>query len=228
MKNLTFSLPFLALVSLLPAAAQEPGDQPGHGRDDAVVHRRFEDAESWAKRFEDPARDAWQLPDRVVKVLALRKDLVVADIGSATGYFPVRFARACSEGLVLGADIEPDMVHYLNDRARRDGLTNLVSILADDDNPHLPVPVDLVFICNTYHHIDARIDYFRRLQEQLAEKGRVAVVDFRPSSKRGPRHKLAPEVVEKEMIEAGYRVVERHDFLPEQYFLVFERSRASR
>ena len=85
------------------------------------------------------------------------------------------------------------------------------------------MPADLVFICNTYHHIDARIDYFRRLQEQLTAAARVAVVDFRPSSKRGPPHKLAPEVVEKEMLEAGYRVVERHDFLPEQYFLVFER-----
>ena len=148
---------------------------------------------------------------------------MVADIGSATGYFPVRFARACPEGLVLGADIEPAMVHYLNDRARREGLTNLVSILAAGDSPHLPMPADLVFACNTYHHIDARIDYFRGLQEHLTEIGRVAVVDFHPSSKRGPPHKLAPEVVEKEMGQAGYRVVERHDFLPEQYFLVFER-----
>ena len=223
MKNLRLYLSLLVLVSVPPAASQT-GDQHEHrGNDDAVVQHRFENAQNWAKRFEDPARDAWQLPDHVVKVLASRKDLVVADIGSATGYFPVRFARACPEGLVLGADIEPDMVHYLNDRARREGLTNLVSILAATDDPHLPVPADLVFICDTYHHIDARIDYFRRLQEQIAEGGRIAVVDFRPSSKRGPPHKLAPEMVEKEMLEAGYRLLERHDFLPEQYFLVFER-----
>ena len=163
------------------------------------------------------------MPDRVVEVLAVRENMVVVDIGSATGYFPVRFARACPEGLVLGADIEPDMVHYLNERSRREGLANLVSILAAVDDPHLPVPADLVFICNTYHHIDGRIDYFRRLQQQIRENGRVAVVDFRLSSKRGPRHKLAPEVVEKEMTEAGYRLVEKHDFLPEQYFFVFER-----
>ena len=224
MKYTKFSLPFLALFFLLPAAAQEHDDHSGHkGHDDATVHHRFDDAESWAKRFEDPERDAWQMPDRVVEVLIVRKDMVVADIGSATGYFPVRFARACPEGLVLGVDIEPDMVLYLNDRARREGLTNLVSTLAGADDPHLPVLADLVFICDTYHHINGRIDYFGRLQEQLTENGRVAVVDFRPSSKRGPKHKLAPEVVEKEMIEAGYRVVERYDFLPDQYFLVFER-----
>lgn len=192
-----------------------------HHHDDATIRHDFKDAEVWAERFEDPQRDAWQLPDKVVSILATREDLVIADIGSATGYFPVRFAGACPEGLVIGADIEPDMIHYLNDRARREGLSNLVSILAAPDDPHLPLVVDLVFICNTYHHIDDRIDYFTRLKEQLQEDGRVAVVDYRPSSKRGPPRKLAPEAVESEMIEAGYEVAERLDFLPEQYFLVF-------
>jgi len=147
--------------------------------------------------------------------------MVIADIGSATGYFPVRFARACPRGLVIGADIEPDMVYYLNDRARKEGLSNLVSVLAAPEDPHLPMVVDVVFICNTYHHIDGRVGYFTRLKEQLRTDGQVAVVDYRPSSKLGPPHKLASKVVESEMIEAGYEVAERHDFLPEQYFLVF-------
>ena len=106
-KNLRFFLSLLALAFLQPATGQEPGHHSGSsGPDSAVVRHRFEDAEAWAKRFEDPARDAWQQPDRVVELLAVRQDLVVADIGSATGYFPVRFARACPGGLVLGADIE--------------------------------------------------------------------------------------------------------------------------
>lgn len=214
----------IACLALMPAIAQgdEHGESHHKGHDNATVHHRFEDAQAWAKRFEDPARDAWQLPGRVVKALVTRKDLVIADIGSATGYFPVRFARAVPEGLVLGADIEPDMVHYLNDRARHEGISNLVSILAGFDDPHLPLPADLVFLCNTYHHIDARVDYFRRLRAQLTPEGRVAVVDFRVSSSRGPRHKLAPQIVEQEMAQAGYRLAESHDFLPDQYFIVFE------
>ncbi len=196
-----------------------------HNHDDATIDHRFESAEVWAKRFENPERDVWQLPDEVVSVLATRKNMLIADIGSATGYFPVRFARACPEGLVIGADIEPDMVYYLNDRARKEGLSNLISVLAAPEGPHLPVAVDLVFICNTYHHINNRIDYFTRLKEQLRADGQIAVVDYRPSSERGPPHKLAPEVVESEMTAAGYEITGRHDFLPEQYFLVFrERS----
>jgi cyclopropane fatty-acyl-phospholipid synthase-like methyltransferase len=199
----------------------DPQHDEGHG-DDATAHHSFTDAQKWADHFEDPARDAWQLPDSIVTTLVDRDDMVVVDIGSATGYFPVRFARACLNGKVMGADIEADMVWYLNDRARREGLPNLVSILAAPDDPHLPMAVDLVFLCNTYHHINDRVDYFTRLKEQLKPSGRVAVVDFRTSSHRGPRHKLEPEVIQSEMAAAGYTLVASHDFLPDQYFLVFE------
>ncbi len=205
--------------SAMVAAADTPAAHEHH--DDATVHHRFEDADAWAARFEDPDRDAWQLPDDVVSAIVTRDDLVIADIGSATGYFPVRFARACPDGLVIGADIEPDMVYYLNDRARREGLSNLVSVLAAPDDPHLPATADVIFICNTYHHIDDRLDYFTRLRGQLREDGRLVVVDYRPASRRGPPHKLPAEHVETELIEAGYEVAERHDFLPDQYFVVF-------
>jgi SAM-dependent methyltransferase len=211
----------VAAASAAPAAAQH--DRERHGSDDATIRHRFEDAGEWAARFEDPGRDAWQLPERIVETLCDRDDLVIADIGSATGYFPVRFAAACPEGLVIGADIEPGMVFYLNDRARKEGLANLVSVLAAPGDPHLPVPADLVFVCNTYHHIDGRVDYFTRLREQLVSGARVAVVDYRPESERGPPHKLSPDVVIEEMGRAGYRRVAEHGFLPEQYFLVFAR-----
>ncbi|MEZ4649276.1 MAG: class I SAM-dependent methyltransferase [Candidatus Eisenbacteria bacterium] len=191
-----------------------------HG-DDATTHHRFEDASEWARRFEDPARDAWQLPDRVVSALVDRDDLVIADIGSATGYFPVRFARAVPNGVVIGADVEVGMVLYLNDRAREEGLTNLVSVPADFGDPHLPQPADLVFLCDTYHHIDGRVEYFRKLRSQLRPSARISVVDFRPESPNGPPHKLAPEKVIEELTAAGYALETTHDFLPDQYFLVF-------
>lgn len=217
---------FLRLSCLLllvsPAIAFAQHEEGEHQHDDATARHSFNDAEAWADRFEDPARDSWQLPDSVVATLAVRDDMVIADIGSATGYFPTRFALACPNGYVIGADIEAEMVWFLNERSRRDEVPNLVSVLAAPDDPHLPMRVDLVFLCNTYHHIDGRVDYFTRLKEQLRPHGRVAVVDFRPSSHRGPPHKLAPDAIESEMSEAGYVLVESHDFLPDQYFLVFE------
>lgn len=226
-------LAIAALTVAVPALRSQPPPPHDHsatappaghahaGNDSATERHGFSGATRWAAHFEDPARDAWQLPDSVVTTLVVRDDLVVADIGSATGYFPVRFARRLPHGFVIGADIEPDMVRYLNDRARSEGLQNLVSVLAGPDDPHLPRQVDLVFLCDTYHHIDARVAYFERLAAQLRPGGRIAIVDFRPGSSHGPPHKLAREAVVAEMQSAGYRLVQEFTYLPEQYFLVF-------
>ena len=136
-------LAFIVLIG--PACAGT--DHSGHHQ------HRFQDAERWSGVFDDPARDAWQKPDDVIRALAVAPDALVADIGSGTGYFAVRLARAVPRGHVYGADLEPDMVKYLAERGRRDGLTNLTSIQAAPSDPRFPQPVDLVLVVNTYHHI---------------------------------------------------------------------------
>lgn len=219
----------LALLTLSACAHSSPagGGDAHHG---AAPHdanhsmpHRFENAEEWAKRFEDPARDAWQKPDEVVAALALPPDAKVADVGSGTGYFAVRLARAVPKGRVFGVDIEPDMVRYLEERARHEGLGHLTAVLGEPADARLPEPVDLVLVVNTYHHIEQREAYFRRLLGSLTPRGRVAIVDFRKGQPLGPpeHHRLSPEQVRSELEAAGYRFVEAHGFLPNQYFLLF-------
>ena len=88
---------------LAGAAAQAP----------ATHQHSFSGAEHWAPVFDDPNRDAWQKPHEVIQALALKPNAVLADIGSGTGYFAVRFARMLAQGRVYGVDVEPDMVKYL-------------------------------------------------------------------------------------------------------------------
>lgn len=195
----------------------------GVAADDATVQHRFEDAEAWASRFEDPARDGWQRPDRVIALLDLEPTSRVADIGAATGYFPLRLARAIPDGTVYGVDIEPTLVNYLNLRARREGTCNLVGLVCAADDPRLPEPVDRVLLVNTFHHIDGRVGYFSRLKDSLRADARVVVVDFhdRPLPV-GPSadHKISARQVISEMDAAGYELEQQED-LPYQYVLVF-------
>jgi len=208
-----------------PAASDHPAQGHGLVHHGAMPHR-FEDADAWAKEFEDPARDAWQRPDEVVAALALPPDAKAADLGSATGYFAVRLARALPKGHVYGVDIEADMARYLTERARREGLGNLTAVLGEPADPKLPEPVDLVLVVNTYHHISERTAYFRRLLGSLTPSGRVAIIDFRKGQPMGPpeQHRLEPAQVRQELEAAGYRFVEEHGFLPNQYFLLFARA----
>jgi cyclopropane fatty-acyl-phospholipid synthase-like methyltransferase len=213
--NRLFTLLIALLAALSLNARAQHGGQPMHGH--------FDDAERWAKVFDDPERDAWQKPDEVLRALALAPDAAVADIGSGTGYFAVRLARALPNGRVYGADLAHDMVHYLNQRAAKENLPNLSSHLAAPDNARLPAPVDLALLVDTYHHIGARDRYFARLRASLKPGGRVAVIDFRPDAPSGPPRadRVAPEQVKAEMARAGYRLSAEHGFLPNQYFLVF-------
>jgi SAM-dependent methyltransferase len=188
----------------------------------ALAQHGFHDAERWAKEFDDPARDAWQKPDEVIRALSPAPDAVVADIGAGTGYFAVRLARAVPRGRVIGVDIEPDMVHYLAQRARREGLANLQAQLGAPDDARLPVKADLVLLVDTYHHVAAREAYFRRLRGSLRAGARLAIIDFRPDSPYGPPPggRVPPAQAKRELARAGFELLAEHDFLPYQYFLV--------
>ena len=199
----------------------------GPGPHGGMPHR-FEDAEAWSKRFDAPDRAAWQQPDAVIAALQLPEDAVVADVGAGTGYFAVRLARAVPMGRVLAVDVEPDMVRFVDARAAKEGLTNLRGRLTPTDRADVDDNTDLVLVVDTYHHIADRVAYFAALRSKLSARGHVAIVDFRPTSERGPpkQHKLAATVVEGELAAAGYQLVTAHDFLPDQYFLVFAASPA--
>ena len=198
----------------LGACAPTGGDHHDHG---------FSGAEKWARIFDDPERDAWQKPDEVIRTLRLPADATVADIGAGTGYFAVRLARAVPKGRVFAVDAEPDMVRYLGERAKREGLANLVTVQAGPDDPKLPAPVDVVLLVNTYHHIPARVEYFRRLRASLKPGGRVAIIDYRPDAPMGPppAARVPSTAVTEELLRAGYVLVGNHGMLPNQYFLVF-------
>lgn len=185
---------------------------------------RFEHADEWAKQFDDPSRDAWQQPDKVIAALKLQPSMTVADVGAGTGYFTVRLARAVPQGQVIATDIEPDMVRYLGERAQREKLANLKPVQAKPADTNLPAPVDLVLLVDVYHHIEAREKYFADLKSKLKPGGRVAIIDFRMDSPEGPPKsaRIAPSRVKSEMAKAGYKVAAEHKFLPRQYFLIFQ------
>lgn len=197
-----------------PAAAQSPH----------TSEHSFGGAEKWAQVFDDPKRDAWQKPHEVIQALALKPDAVIADIGSGTGYFSARFANMVPKGRVYGVDTEPDMVKYLADRAKREGLKNITAVAGAPGDPRLPEKVDLIIMVDVFHHVGDRDRYFRRLRDSLKPGGRIAIIDFRMDSPDGPPKsaRIAPDRVKTEMKGAGYALIQEHAFLPNQYFLVFQ------
>lgn len=197
-----------------------------HAHGGPLVHR-FQNAEQWAKEFDDPARDAWQRPADVVQALKIAPGMTVADIGAGTGYFLPHLSRAAGDkGKVLGLDIEPDMVRYMKERAARQGLRNVEARVVALDDPQLPAgSVDRVLIVDTWHHIDGRAAYAAKLRAALAPGGAVFVVDFKLDAHRGPppAHRLSPEQVMDELRRGGLVPEPIAVALPEQYVVAGRR-----
>lgn len=188
-----------------------------------AMGQHFSDAEQWAKEFDDPARDAWQQPDRVIAALNLRAGMTVADIGAGTGYFAARLAKHATAPTVYAVDIEPSMVSYLKARATRDELKNLIAIQASEASPNLPEPVDVILIVDTYHHIPNRVAYFSALRKSLRPNGMLAIVDFRKDAPAGPpaAFRFTPEDVAQELMRADYTGTALIDDLPRQWMALF-------
>ena len=197
--------------------AQQPGAKPDH------MQHRFDDPAKFAKSFDDPKRDEWQMPSRVIDALGLKAGMSVADIGAGTGYFSMRLAKISPGLAIYAVDIEPKMVQHLTQRAAAEHLKNVAAVLASPTTPNIPKPVDVVLVVDTYHHIGNRAAYFRDVRKALTPSGRIAIVDFKKDSPEGPpvEFRFTAEQIVAEMQEAGYRLDARHDFLPRQHFLIF-------
>jgi ubiquinone/menaquinone biosynthesis C-methylase UbiE len=195
----------------------------GHSHAHHEGHHRFEKADDWAPMFDDPKRDEWQQPDRVVAALALAPGNVVADIGAGTGYFEKRLSAAVgANGAVIAVDVEPDMVRYLRERAQREGTANVEARLGTADDPKLaPASVDRILIVDTWHHVGERVAYAKKLAAALRPGGFVVVVDFKLDSTRGPPKamRMPPEKVIEELTQAGLRASVVDAGLPDQYVI---------
>jgi SAM-dependent methyltransferase len=225
-----FASSVAAQESAAPPPAEAPYPHHMHHQmmegGDGAFHHRFQGSENWAKEFDSAERDEWQKPQEVLDALRIGKTAIVADIGAGTGYFATRIARLAPQGRVYAVDVEPDMTRYLEERAKREGISNLTPVLAQGDSPALPEPVDLALVVDTYHHIGHRIVYFSRLKSQLKDDGRLAIIDFKADSPNGPppQYRIPPEQVVEELNAAGFTLAEQPSFLPRQYLLIFRKS----
>lgn len=203
------------------------GEDPEHGHDGAMAchghgpEGDFTDAECFARMFDSPERDAWQRPDEVVTLLAVREGMTVVDLGAGTGYFESRLSTAVGPtGMVLALDVEPAMLDYMQARLTREELRNVALRQIPSDGADLAADsVDRILIVDTWHHIDERTAYAAGLRDALREQGTITIVDFTLESTEGPPRsmRLPTEVVLEELRNANLQAEVLEESLPNQW-----------
>jgi len=172
--------------------------------------------------FDSPGRDRRLQVDRVMDILGIAPGKTVADIGAGSGWFTVLAARRVGNtGLVYAVDINPEAVHYIENRAHKENLANIKAVLSQPDDPLLPpTAVDAVLLLKTYHEVARPVILLTHLRASLRPGARVGIID---RNGNGENHGVAEDVVRREAQQAGYKVSERYDFVKADnmdYFLV--------
>jgi arsenite methyltransferase len=188
-------------------------------------------AEWGYRHMNDPARDAWQKPKQVVERLDIQPGARVADLGAGGGYFTWYLSAAVGpQGKVYAVEIDDTALGIIEQEMKSRGVTNVVPVRAEPNDAKLPEPVDLVFSCDTYHHMEDGVAYFRSLARYLKPNGNVAVLDFHAegffSGLLG--HGTTKQQVRQEMEAAGYRLAADYDLIDRQHFQIFSRTDLAR
>jgi SAM-dependent methyltransferase len=180
--------------------------------------------------LEAPDREEWQKPDQIMDSLRIAEGSAVADLGAGSGWFTMRLAkRVGPNGVVFAEDIQPPMVEFIGERARRENLRWVRGIVGTATDPNLPAPVDAVLIVDTYHEVDDPITFFKNAAKYLKPQGLIGVVDFLPGGGGpgpAPNDRPDPEAVIEAAEAAGLQLVKREDIPPFMFLLVFERATA--
>jgi len=206
------ALSFLSFQS----SAQAPATAPGEHR------KTSEPYTGDLSIFDSPGRDKRLQINRVMDILGITPGKTVADIGAGSGWFTVRAARRVGEnGVVYAVDINPESIRYVDDRAQKEKLHNVKTILGKADDPLLPAgAIDAVLLLKTYHEVAEPVALLRNLRAALRPGARIGIID---RNGNGEDHGVGRDVVLHEAAQAGYRLLEQYDFVKGDkmdYFLV--------
>jgi len=205
------------------------------------THQDLTDAKTWIQRLERPERIPGLRIDDVVACLELKPGDVVADIGVGTGAFAIPFAKAVAlSGKVLAVDIWQGLLDYVNEKARKENVTNLQTTLAKPDDPELPNNrVDVAFFHDVFHNMNDRQAYLEAFVSCVKPSGRVAIIEQEfddPIAKKWdlPEDRITKDQVKTWMANVGFYLIGDFDIfegennpkgtgMPERWFVVYSR-----
>jgi ubiquinone/menaquinone biosynthesis C-methylase UbiE len=197
---------------------------------DVNAQFRNPDYHEWRSLLESEEREVYVSREAIVAAVGSKSGMAIADIGAGSGLFTMLFAREVGPtGRVYAVDIAREFITGIEQRAREEGLKNVVGILsADDDAKLAPASVDIAFVCDAYHHFARPELMLGSISRGLRAGGALVIVDFERKPGQSPdwivRHvRAGKETVRREIESAGFRFVEEVPLMRGNYFLRFRK-----
>jgi SAM-dependent methyltransferase len=176
----TVALVALALIGLAAHASDGDAERSVQPGANAKYLDPNLDVTHWQEIFEGESREIYRSRGAIVAALGLAPGMRVADVGAGTGLFLEPFAAAVGDdGRVVAVDISPVFVEHLKRRAAKAGLEQVDVVQGDAHTTGLPEgSLDLVFLCDVYHHLEYPRATLASLHRALRPGGQLVVIDF--------------------------------------------------
>jgi ubiquinone/menaquinone biosynthesis C-methylase UbiE len=172
------------------------------------------DVKAYIKRFESADRETYARRHAIVAALGLVPGMSVADVGAGTGLFTRLLAEQVGPtGKVFAVDIAPRFLAHITAESRKRGQTQVRTVLGDQDTTNLASDsVDLVFMCDVYHHLEKPARTLASIHAALRAGGKLVVVEFDRVEGRSTSFVLQhvranQDVFRKEIESAGFRQI---------------------
>lgn len=216
----------MTLGTSATSSAQDESVRPG-------INDSFQnpDVPQYVERFESEGREVYDQREKIIEACELEPGMVVADVGAGTGLFTRLLAQQVgADGKVYAVDIADEFVEHIVEATKKEGLNQIEGVVCEPDSVNLPpASVDVVFICDTYHHFEFPYKTMASIHRALKPGGRVVMVEFAriegTSSEWIMGHvRAGEEVFTREIEESGFEKVDVvKEFFKESYLVRFRR-----
>lgn len=176
-----------------------------------------------AAHLHDRDRRAGLDPQAIVAEWGVEPKENVLDVGAGSGFFTLALAEAVGpEGTVIAADVSPEMLHALRERALAGGWTNIRYVPSEEQVvPLADASVDRALLVDVLHEAEKPQRLLKEAARAVRRGGEVAVIEWGPGE--GPPGPPAGErfseaEVGAMLAEAGLEAPVRFASVPPPHF----------
>ena len=217
----------VALACVSAAWTQEKSVKPGINET-----WKSRNVEPLVNTLESESREIYTERAKLADVVGLRPGAAVADVGAGSGFMAEEFARRVgASGKVFAVDINPTLLERIAKRAKEQNLSQIQTVVTREDSVDLAAAsVDLVFVCDTYHHFEYPQKSLAGIHRALRPGGDLIIVEFQrePGQSEGwvlEHVRAGQQDFTREIEAAGFALVrvEPAPFLHQNYVLRFRK-----
>ena len=179
---------------------------------------------AWLER---DSREEEENTKLTISKLPINENSKVADVGAGSGFYTFRIANRVPKGKVYAVDIQQEALNYINNKAEKQKVDNVITVLGTEKSPNLPEnTLDLVIMVDVYHELAFPKEMLENIKKSLNPTGKLLLIEYRgedPKVAIKPLHKMTVKQVKKELEANGFKLTTNGQYLNIQHFLLFEK-----